>query len=61
MTRKYVYHEVLTFVPNENPVEAERPKCDICQEPPFQDADFSENGVNFCARHYAAYRNLKVR
>jgi hypothetical protein len=58
MTRRYVYHEVLTFVPNEKPVEAERLKCDICHDAL---ADVVENNVKFCAKHYAAYKNLKVK
>jgi hypothetical protein len=36
----------------------ERPKCDICTT---TQADITENHLNFCAKHYKAYKNLKVK
>jgi len=36
----------------------ERPKCDICTT---AQADITENHIAFCAKHYIAYKNLKVK
>ena len=36
--------------------EIKRPKCDICME---ENADIKEENVNFCAKHYDAYKGRK--